>query len=247
MVEGFCEKMINHPLKESDLIQCDNYKSFTMPAAVEIKDRGKSDWLTKSLVPLQTSWFIMQCIAWAIKHLPVTYLEIFKLANATMNFLIYIFWWNKPLNVNWPVCVFQKPDPRGVQLQVTEPISKVQKLTWEAIGNDFGSIFRFIIGCQDDLSHEDRVPWANSIGSSGNIELIAGFIVLGVGVCFGAIHCITWLFSFLTHTELLLWHMLSIAITAVPIYIPLGFIWAGLADITSFIPDIFLILPAGIF
>ena len=79
----------------------------------------------------------------------------------------------------------------GLQLQVAEPISKVQKLTWEAIGNDFGSIFRFITGCQDDLSHEDRVPWANSIGSSGNIELIADFIILGVGVCFGAIHCIT--------------------------------------------------------
>ena len=211
-----------HPLGESDLVQCDSYGSFTMPTTAEIKDRGKSDWLTKSLVLLWTSWFIMQCIAQAIEYLPVTHLKIVMLAYAAMNFLIYFFWWNKPLNVNWPVQVFQKPDPRGTQLRVTEPISKVQKLTWEAISNDFESIFRFIVGGQDedvDLSCKDRVPgfWANSIGSSGNIELIADFIVLGVDVCFGAIHCITWIFSFPTHTELLMWCILSIAITAVPI------------------------------
>ena len=50
----------------------------------------------------------MQCIARAIKHLPVTHLEIVMLAYAAMNFMIYVFWWNKPLNVNRPVHVFRK-------------------------------------------------------------------------------------------------------------------------------------------
>ena len=72
----------------------------------EIKDKGKSNWLTKSLVLLQMLWFVMQCIAQAIKHISVTHLEIVTLAYAAMNFMIYIFWWNKPLNVNWPVQVF---------------------------------------------------------------------------------------------------------------------------------------------
>ena len=71
-----------------------------MLTEAEIKDKGKSDWLAKSLVLLQTSWFMMQCIAQAIEHLPVTHLEIMTLAYAAMNFVIYIFWWNKPLNVN---------------------------------------------------------------------------------------------------------------------------------------------------
>ena len=62
-----------HPLQVSDLVQFDGYsESFFMPTEAEIKDGGRSDRLAKSLVLLQTSWFIMQCIAHAIKHLPVT-------------------------------------------------------------------------------------------------------------------------------------------------------------------------------
>ena len=92
-----------HPLQSSDLVDCDGYESFIMPTKAEIKDKGKSDWLAKSLVLLQTSWFVMQCIARAREHLAVTHLEIVMLAYAAMNFVIYIFWWNKPLNVNRPV------------------------------------------------------------------------------------------------------------------------------------------------
>ena len=90
-----------HPLMASNLSHYS--ESFMMPTEVEIKDRGKSDWLAKSLVLLQTLWFIMQCIARGIKHLPITHLEIVTLAYAAMNFVIYVLWWNKPLNVNRPV------------------------------------------------------------------------------------------------------------------------------------------------
>ena len=47
-----------HPLLASDLMHDDIY-SFAMPTEAEIKDRGKSNLLAKSLVLLQTSWFIM--------------------------------------------------------------------------------------------------------------------------------------------------------------------------------------------
>ena len=41
------------PLYVSNLRRCDHYsESFTMPTEVEIKDRGKSNWLTKFLVLL---------------------------------------------------------------------------------------------------------------------------------------------------------------------------------------------------
>ena len=95
-----------YPLQARDLRNCNGYESFIMPTKAEIEDKGKSNWLAKSLVLLQTSWFVMQCIARAIEHLPVTHLEIVTLAYAAMNFVIYIFWWNKPLNVNRPVRVF---------------------------------------------------------------------------------------------------------------------------------------------
>ena len=186
-----------------------------MPTEAEIKDKGKSDWLAKSLVLLQTSWFVIQCIARGIKHLPVTHLEIVTLAYAAMNFVIYVFWWNKPLNVNRPVRVFRESEPSETQPQ---PISEPRKLTWEAILIGLGS---FVVGTQDDhinLSREDGVPtfWANS--DSGDAA-IADLIMFGVGIFFGAIHCVAWHFSFPTYAKLLMWRISSVAMTSVPTYI----------------------------
>ena len=101
---------------------------------------------------------------------------------------------------------------------------RIWELTWEEIGNILGIIVVYIVGGQDvdvDLSGEDSMPrfWANS----DNDAVITDFIVLGVGVCFGAIHCIAWGFPFLTHKELLMWRVSCVAITAIPIYIPLGY------------------------
>ena len=41
----------------------------------------------------------MQCIERTIEHLLVNHLEIVTLAYAAMYFVIYVFWWNKSLNV----------------------------------------------------------------------------------------------------------------------------------------------------
>ena len=239
-----------HPLKASDLEQCNGYSEFFMPTKAEIEDKGKSDWLAKSLVLLQTSWFVMQCIARGIKHLPVTHLEIVTLAYAAMNFVIYIFWWNKPLNVKQPVRVVRKSDPEDMQPQVTERISEARELTWKAIRKSLETAVVIIVGAQDqdvDLSREDRVPkfWADS-SVDGNIGS-ADFTVLGVGACFGAIHCIAWDFSFPTSAELLIWRIASASITAVPIYMFFGFILgAALGNVDVSITEVILFLPPSI-
>jgi hypothetical protein len=45
---------------------------------------------------LQVLWFITQCI----EHLSITELEVMTAAVATLNVMVYVFWWNKPVGVN---------------------------------------------------------------------------------------------------------------------------------------------------
>ncbi|KAG6913623.1 hypothetical protein DXG01_005517, partial [Tephrocybe rancida] len=52
----------------------------------DILDRSKGDILSKAIVLLQVSWFILQVLARAIQRLPITQLEIATIAFATLNF-----------------------------------------------------------------------------------------------------------------------------------------------------------------
>src|SRR3984885_9072228 len=74
----------------------------------EMQDRSKGDGLTKGLVVIHTSWFILQCIARGVTHLPITEFEIMTLAFAVLNLVTYGLWWHKPLNVHCPVYVLPK-------------------------------------------------------------------------------------------------------------------------------------------
>ncbi|KXN87505.1 hypothetical protein AN958_08754 [Leucoagaricus sp. SymC.cos] len=85
------EEIINHPSQIP--------RRFII-SEEEINDKSKGDAFTKLLVVLQTSWFIIQCIARWAAHLHVTELEIVTLAFAFLNIIIYIVWWNKPQNMD---------------------------------------------------------------------------------------------------------------------------------------------------
>lgn len=75
------------------------------PSEEEIKDRSKSDSFSKLIVLVQTLWFVMQCIARHIEHLPITELEVATLAYTIPILGMYICWWSKPLGVAQPIRV----------------------------------------------------------------------------------------------------------------------------------------------
>jgi hypothetical protein len=74
----------------------------------EIKDKSKGDALTKGLVLIQTTWFLLQCVARGAQHLSLTELELATAAFAVLNIVTYFLWWDKPLNVQCPVQVRKK-------------------------------------------------------------------------------------------------------------------------------------------
>lgn len=73
------------------------------PTEDEINDRSKGDELSKTIVLVQTLWFVLQCLARGVQGLPITELEIVTLTYTTVIIGIYAFWWSKPLNVIQPI------------------------------------------------------------------------------------------------------------------------------------------------
>ena len=69
----------------------------------DIKDRAKSDSLSKSLIVLQTLWFVVQCIARALSGLTITEIELSTLSFVAINCFTYAFWYHKPRLVQYPI------------------------------------------------------------------------------------------------------------------------------------------------
>jgi len=88
---------------------------FNLLAETDIQDRSKGDVLFKLIAILQTSWFIIQCIARHQQHLALTELELVTLALASLNAVTFAIWWHKPLGVQEPVKIYLKADARNVE------------------------------------------------------------------------------------------------------------------------------------
>ena len=72
----------------------------------EIMHTSKGDPLSKAIFILQSSWFIMQCIARWIQGLNLTHLELTTLALASLNGITLVLWWDKPLGTQALVRVY---------------------------------------------------------------------------------------------------------------------------------------------
>jgi hypothetical protein len=182
----------------------------------DLKDRGKSDWIAKTIVILQTSWFIVQCIARGFRHLPLTELEIVTLAYAMMNSFIYVFWWDKPRDVGSPIRVYEN---------VTASRTPVE---WDS-GFDgiMDRLLKYIVGDQDQyvlLSGQHKVPifWSSRYDlAKGSTDTAIAISLLGpsiIGMAFGAVHFIAWGYGFPSHAEFILWRISCVALVAVPFF-----------------------------
>jgi hypothetical protein len=197
-----------------DVLQHELWTIVPLTSEAEIKDRGKSDGIGKFIVLFQTAWFIIQCIARGIKHLPLTELEIVTLAYSMMNFFVYIFWWDKPRNVGCPIRIYENLAPNHMSEERDSGL-------WEIVVQ----VMFYIIGAQDQftvLPQERRVPifWSGGVEDSDSGWIASLHAALGpsiVGMAFGAMHCIAWSYEFPSHTELVLWHISCVTMMAVPL------------------------------
>ena len=94
----------------------------------EIRDKSKGDYLSKGIVLVQMSWFIIQFILRTAYGLAVTLFEVETLAFAVISGATYYLWWHKPLDVRCSVPVYLLPklnqDP---QSPISEEIQNLQQ------------------------------------------------------------------------------------------------------------------------
>jgi len=88
-----------------------------------IADRSKGDALFKIILTLQSSWFILRCIARHIQGLSLTQLELTTVALASLNGITFFLWWDKPLGVQDPVRVYMNRNLTDVERDVAGEVS----------------------------------------------------------------------------------------------------------------------------
>lgn len=187
-------------LEPAQVIPLLESKTISLPSEEEIKDKGKSDWIAKTLVVIQLSWFTAQCIARAIEHLPITEFETVTLAYAVVTFGMYVVWWDKPSNINCPIRV-----PNNL-IDFSKPVFKDSK----------------------EEKTEKILP--DSGWDSKREEYIAAAIMISIGTAHGAVHFIPWSSEFPSHKHQVLWRLSSIIMVLFPIALVLDTFVMRFAD-----------------
>lgn len=74
----------------------------------DIEDKSKANQLAKTVICIQAVWFCVQCIARLVSKLSISLLELNTFAHAICTLLIYILWWDKPLDIEQPTKIRSK-------------------------------------------------------------------------------------------------------------------------------------------
>ncbi|KAJ7304594.1 hypothetical protein DFH08DRAFT_976776 [Mycena albidolilacea] len=203
--------------------------------AEDIQDKSKGDALSKGVAMIQGLWFTIQCLARFQQHLPVTNLEVATLAFAVVNVFIWFLWWNKPLDVQRPICDEESTPPPflsvhrpefGVHLPPLIMPSLIAGSEKQLERDDMprrgglSDVVGALIGLYDDFKPTTRVSvpsfWSSDLAGQkkvGHSFLIECF----VGTLFGAVHCAVWNADFPSTDEMWMWRSSALFVSAIPV------------------------------
>jgi hypothetical protein len=200
-VEGTTEEGASRCIRldPRDFSRLVKLKLLDLPSKVELMDKSKGDWISKSITSIQVIWFVSQLVGRAVQRLPVTTLELFTCAIVVCTAATYIAWWYKPLDVQRPMVL----DSEVSATFLTE--HRIQRLR----------TYRSLV----DSGRASDISWM------GSLVGIACFLLL---FAFAACHLIGWNFTFPTWSEQLLWRAASVLCIAIPIFmLVLGWVADG--------------------
>ncbi|KAL4265152.1 hypothetical protein AB1N83_003919 [Pleurotus pulmonarius] len=143
-------------------------------------------------------------------------------------FILYLFWWQKPYNVQLPVFISLGVDisqPRSSpDNQASSVEGEAQQLQWTKHrifnGGSILDLHNYIVGehlhVLKGLHDEDTVQ-RNATSTTLHRHRTAIASSLVTATAFGGVHCVAWDFEFTTHAEHLVWDISAVLITSIPI------------------------------
>jgi hypothetical protein len=183
-----------------------------IPTITEGEDKSKGDDIAKAITLVQTLWFTIQAANRVAQGYSMTELELT---------FIYWRWWNKPLNVDYPVDLHAKSDEKEVDATPKEGKEEPAQTPEKDAYNDVESQtpvlrplpLRIRIGAYILVFTGQGLLQRSSTLVRKLFAIICFSIIGGI---FGAIHCLAWNSVFPTLTECILWRVAALVVTAMP-------------------------------
>ncbi|KAI4253668.1 MAG: hypothetical protein LQ352_003556 [Teloschistes flavicans] len=133
--------------------------------AEQIRDKSKADGLKKTLVCAQALWFCIQCITRLSQSLPISLLELNTVGHALCALVIYLSWWDKPLDIGEPTLISDsKYHPILAYMWMSSRLSAKGSAGYDVGGrlrDEFDCIWPFENPVIRDLVFQPRTPGAS--------------------------------------------------------------------------------------
>ncbi|KIJ47394.1 hypothetical protein M422DRAFT_163982, partial [Sphaerobolus stellatus SS14] len=193
-------------------------------SADEIKDRSKSDSVAKTIATAQILWFITQIIARGVQKQAITQLELTTVAIAVPNILMYLCWWHKPMDIQFPTILRLRQPTNNLAVETEDefqgllapfkdvgPFSTAFKITlmWS-----IGAPISELLGGEEECSKDRLYFYAEDSHNDNKLDTVV-FVVATSS--FSATNQIVWSFTFPSHAEQILWRVAGCIITATPL------------------------------
>ncbi|EWY82087.1 hypothetical protein FOYG_14208 [Fusarium oxysporum NRRL 32931] len=197
---------------------------FRIPES-EIKDLSKADVITKAFAITQCTWLIVQSISRVAHGYSISLLELATLAFIFCAFIMHIFWWNKPFDVEsrrvvTAIGLNPKVPPNLSTFSMDDlTVSKnflfregVKDLSWQRFEDLIAEISEIIDPADTSRPYIDYLPSASLYIASAT---------------FLAIHLAAWNWDFPSSVVKSLWRWLNLS-TLVTSFAPLilGFLYS---------------------
>ena len=203
----------------------------------ELNCRSQSDGFVKAIAVLQIFWFAVQTLTRAVQHLHVTALEIMVIAFIFCSILTYIFTWNKPQNVEYPVMIAlsskksesktraHSGEPTMTSENTAAPDNQIRHQVEQI--NPETMIPPELHVTPSDMSRSAENQISSKKPSLHELLMVRFWFKNGVIIIvlltslFGAIHCLAWNLPFPSYAELLLWRSCAVITSSIPMLIAL--------------------------